>query len=133
MRTCNFIAINDPQLGTHHAPILALFDHLQILPARLGLFASRRSSYPFVFRDYPIHFDHRIINPSPAIRDRGRRCIGMPATLQRLKDLDACFRFRLGNTTCSAEAAVHVDHGRAPELAVFVGFWVVFFSPLLPM
>jgi hypothetical protein len=55
----------------------------------------------------------------------------MPAALEHLEHFDAGFRFCFGNATGGAETAIHIDHGRAPELTGLVGFGVAFFSPLL--
>ena len=74
---------------------------------------------------------HRIIDSSPTIRDCRWWRIGMASALERLEHFSAGFCFRLGNTTGCAQAAVYVNHGRAPELTGFVGFGVVLFSPLL--
>ena len=55
----------------------------------------------------------------------------MASALERLEHFNAGLGFRLRDTTGSAQAAGYVDYGRAPELAGFVGFGVVLFSPLL--
>jgi len=45
----------------------------------------------------------------------------MPSALERLEYFDAGFRFRFGNATGSAETVIHIDRGRAPELAGLFG------------
>jgi len=125
------LAENDTQFGAQQvSALIAVLDHLQILPARLRLFLRRRTALTRVGRDLTIDRDHGVINAAPAIRHGGRRRVRMPACLQRLEDFLRGFRFGLGDAACNAEPAVHVEHGRTPELAGRVGFGVMLFSPL---
>jgi len=56
----------------------------------------------------------------------------MPAFFQRLKNLLRRVGLSFGDAARSPEPRVHIDHGRAPELARLFGFGIAFFSPLLP-
>jgi len=124
---------DDTQLRAEQASMLiAMLDELQILPVVLWLFASGWSSNPLVDGYLAIDIDHGFPNPSPAIGHRRRWGIGVPALFESLKDFSRGFGLRLGDATGYSQARVHIDQGRAPKLARFGGFGIVFFSPLLP-
>ena len=108
-QNCFRLTENDAQFRIHEASMfVAMLDHLQILPAGLRPFARRRSTVARVFGNLTIDGHHRVIDPAPAVRHRGRRGFGVSAGFQRLEDGLRGFRFGLGNAAGDAESGVNV-------------------------
>lgn len=120
------------QFDAYDTPVFTLLDCLYVLPARPRLFARRWPPDSLVCGHLTIYLEHRVVDPSPAIGDRRGRCVWMPPSLQGLEYLVRRFRLGLGDSSRDAQSSIHVEHGGTPELPAFVGFRIVFFSPLLP-
>lgn len=71
---------DDPWFYTNNSPIVASFDHLQILPIFAGLLERWWASTSAVVRHCTIHFNQRFPMTAPSIRDQRRRRVGMMPT-----------------------------------------------------
>ncbi len=103
---------DDPQLGAEQAAMrIAVFDKLEVLPARLRLFERRRATAALIGRYLAVDIDHRFADPTPAIRHGRGWGVGMATVFQGLKDGARGLRFRLGDAPGHPQPRIHVDHG----------------------
>ena len=99
---------------------IALLDHLQIQPVCARFLACGWTPTTTVLRHFPIHFDHRLIDPTPAIRKRRGWSIEMSTALEHLEHADTGLRFILFDGTCNAQRIL-ASEGVWVELASAAG------------
>lgn len=90
------VTIDHPLAGAHHAALLALLYHLQVLPVRLWALLGGWPSPTGVLGHFPVDLYHGFPNAAQAIRNGRWGCVRVTAPLEGLEDLDARLGFRLG-------------------------------------
>lgn len=76
------VAKDHTRFDSDHTPLLALLDHLQILPILSGLFERGRTPASAVVRHVAVHFNQRFPVTAPAVRHHRRRGIGMSSAFE---------------------------------------------------
>lgn len=100
------------EFGSSKMPVcIPLFAHLQTEPGWACPLAGGRASTPTVFGRQAIHFDHRLVNPSLAVRNGGRQCVGRSTLLEGLEYAHTGLGFILCDGAGHPQTAIHVQHG----------------------
>lgn len=126
------LTTDHPRFGSDHPSLLALLDHLHILPLFAGLLERWRASTSAVVRYFTIDFHQGFPVTAPAIRDQRRRGIGMAPALELLEECDRCIRFPFADPTSHTPPSVNLNQGAAPEFALFVACDAPPLCPLCP-
>jgi hypothetical protein len=82
------VAVDNTRLGTDDPSILALLDHLHILPTRLWSFLCGWASTSLVGGHFAVDFNQCLAMSAPAIGGQVRRLVGLAALFELGKGLD---------------------------------------------
>jgi hypothetical protein len=81
------VSIDDACFRADNPPILALLNHLQILPVWLRALLGWRSSAPLIGWNLAVYFKQSFPMTTPAIRNETGRAIALTADLEQRKGL----------------------------------------------
>jgi hypothetical protein len=82
------VTVDNTRFCTDNPPILALLDHLHILPTRLWSFLGRWASTSLVGWHFAVDFNQRLAMSTPAIGGQVRRLVGLATLFELGKGLD---------------------------------------------